>query len=129
MIELYQVIAIILGLIAILYSIITFRDGKMSIGMLLLWILIWLIIIIISMYPNDTNYLASYTGIGRGLDFVLILGILVCFYLIFKMYNKIENIEEELTDLVREIAIQNKKIGIEEEEKILNESDIENPKK
>jgi hypothetical protein len=129
MIELYQVIAIILGLIAILYSIIRFRDGKMSIGMLLLWILIWLIIIIISMYPNDTNYLASYTGIGRGLDFVLILGILVCFYLIFKMYNKIENIEEELTDLVREIAIQNKKIGIEEEEKILNESDIENPKK
>lgn len=129
MIELYQVIAIILGLIAILYSIIRFRDGKMSIGMLLLWILIWLIIIIISLYPNDTNYLASYTGIGRGLDFVLILGILVCFYLIFKMYNKIENIEEELTDLVREIAIQNKKIGIEEDEKILNESDIENPKK
>ena len=129
MIELYQVIAIILGLIAILYSILRFRDGKMSIGMLLVWILIWLIIIIISIYPNDTNYLASYTGIGRGLDFVLILGILVCFYLIFKMYNKIENIEEELTDLVREIAIQNKKIGIEEDEKILNESDIENPKK
>jgi hypothetical protein len=129
MIELYQVIAIILGLIAILYSIIRFRDGKMSIGMLLLWILIWLIIIIISIYPNDTNYLASYTGIGRGLDFVLILGILICFYLIFKMYNKIENIEEELTDLVREIAIQNKNTGIKEDEKILNEFDSENPKK
>jgi hypothetical protein len=129
MIELYQVIAIILGLIAILYSILRFRDGKMSIGMLLIWILIWLIIIIISLYPNDTNYLASYTGIGRGLDFVLILGILICFYLIFKMYNKIENIEEELTDLVREIAIQNKNTGIEEDEKILNKSGIENPEK
>jgi hypothetical protein len=129
MIELYQVIAIILGLIAILYSILQFRDGKMSIGMLLLWILIWLIVIIVSLYPNDTNYLASYTGIGRGLDFVLILGILLSFYLIFKMYNKIEDIEEELTDLIREIAIQNKKIGIEEEETILNKSDIENPKK
>ena len=129
MIELYQVIAIILGLIAILYSILQFRDGKMSIGMLLLWILIWLIVIIVSLYPNDTNYLASYTGIGRGLDFVLILGILLSFYLIFKMYNKIEDIEEELTDLIRGIAIQNKKIGIEEEETILNKSDIENPKK
>ena len=129
MIELYQVIAIILGLIAILYSILRFRDGKMSIGMLLVWILIWLIIIIISIYPNDTNYLASYTGIGRGLDFVLILGILVCFYLIFKMYNKIENIEEELTDLVREIAIQNKNTGIKEDEKILKEFDSENPEK
>ncbi len=128
MIELYQIIAIILGLIAILYSILRFRDGKMSVGMLLAWILIWVIIIIISLYPNDTNYLASYSGIGRGLDFVLILGILVSFYLIFKMYNKIENIEEELTDLVRELAIQNKNNGMKEDKTILNKSD-ENSKK
>ena len=127
MIELYQVIAIILGLIAILYSILRFRDGKMSIGMLLVWIVIWLIVIIISLYPNDTNYLANYTGIGRGLDFVLIIGILLSFYLIFKMYNKIESIEEELTDLVRELAIQNKNTGIKEDENILTESDIEKP--
>jgi len=129
MIELYQLIAIVLGLLAIIYSILRFRDGKMSLGMFLLWILLWIIVIIISLYPNDTNYLAIYTGIGRGLDFVLILGILISFYLIFKMYNKIETIEEELTDLVREIAIQNKNTGIQEDEKILNESDVENPEK
>ena len=129
MIELYQIIAIILGLIAILYSILRFRDGKMSLGMLLAWILIWVIIIIISLYPNDTNYLANYSGIGRGLDFVLILGILVSFYLIFKMYNKIENIEEELTDLVRELAIQNKNNGMKEDKTILNKSYDENSKK
>lgn len=128
MIELYQIIAILLGLIAILYSILRFRDGKMSLGMLLAWILIWVIIIIISLYPNYTNYLASYSGIGRGLDFVLILGILVSFYLIFKMYNKIENIEEELTDLVRELAIQNKNNGMKEDKTILNKFD-ENSKK
>lgn len=127
MIELYQIIAIVLGLIAILYSIIRFRNGMMSVGMLFLWIAIWLIIIIISLYPNDTNYLASYTGIGRGLDFVLILAILLSFYLIFKMYNKIESIEEELTDLVREIAIQNKNTGMNEDKKIQKESDIEHP--
>jgi hypothetical protein len=45
------------------------------------------------------------------------------------MYNKIETIEEELTDLVREIAIQNKNTGIQKDEKVLNESDNENPKK
>jgi len=129
MIELYQLIAIFLGLLAIIYSILRFRDGKMSLGMFLLWILLWIIVIIISLYPNDTNYLAIYTGIGRGLDFVLILGILISFYLIFKMYNKIETIEEELTDLVREIAIQNKNTGIQKDEKVLNESDNENPKK
>lgn len=118
MIELYQILAIILGLIAIIYSILRFRDGKMSLGMLLLWILIWLVIIIISLYPNLTNYFAIYSGIGRGLDFVLILGLLLSFYLIFKMYNKIETLDEELTNLVREIAIQNKNNGLDDDKKL-----------
>ena len=129
MIELYQVIAIFLGITAILLSILRFRDGKMSLGMLLVWILIWLVVIIISIYPNLTNYLAIYSGIGRGLDFALILGLLLSFYLIFKMYNKIETIEEELTDLVRELAIQNKNSGIKEDDKNKNTSNLKNLEK
>lgn len=96
----------------------------MSLGMLMAWIVIWLIIIIISIYPNDTNYLASYTGIGRGLDFVLIIGLILSFYLIFKMYNKIEVIEEELTDLIRELAIQNK--NTDNKDKMEDKVDLDN---
>ncbi len=81
----------------------------MSIGMLLLWIVIWLLVIFISFDPQSTSELAAITGLGRGLDVVLILGLLLSFYLIFRMYSKIENIEEELTNLTREIAISNAK--------------------
>lgn len=116
MIMLYQIIAIFLGFLAIILSVIRFRDGKMSLGMLLAWVIIWLFVIFFSIYPNTTNYLASFTGIGRGLDFALILGLLLCFYMIFKMYNKIETVEEELTDLVRELAIQRKSISEDEKE-------------
>jgi hypothetical protein len=80
----------------------------MSFGMMLLWILIWGLVIFVGLDPNSTNFLAIYTGIGRGLDFVLIIGLLLCFYLIFKMYNKIETVEEELTDLIRELALARK---------------------
>jgi len=114
MLMLYQVIAIILGILAIVLSILRFRDGKMSMGMMFLWIIIWLVVIFVAIDPNSTNFLAIYTGIGRGLDFVLIIGLLLCFYLIFKMYNKIETVEEELTDLVRELALA-RKIGEEKE--------------
>jgi hypothetical protein len=124
MIELYQIIAIIVSIIVLILSILRFRDGKMSLGMLMAWIVIWLIIIIISIYPNDTNYLASYTGIGRGLDFVLIIGLILSFYLIFKMYNKIEVIEEELTDLIRELAIQNK--NTDNKDKMEDKVDLDN---
>ncbi len=116
MLMIYQVIAIILGILAIVLSILRFRDGKMSLGMMFVWILIWLGVIFIAIDPNSTNFLAVYTGIGRGLDFVLIIGLLLCFYLIFKMYNKIETVEEELTDLVRELALA-RKMGEDTKEK------------
>ena len=116
MLMIYQVIAIILGILAIILSILRFRDGKMSLGMMFVWILIWLGVIFIAIDPNSTNFLAVYTGIGRGLDFVLIIGLLLCFYLIFKMYNKIETVEEELTDLVRELALA-RKMGEDTKEK------------
>ncbi|MGB8232554.1 MAG: DUF2304 family protein [Methanobacterium sp.] len=124
-IEIYQIIAVLLGIIAITLSILRFRDGKMSLGMLVVWFLIWIIVIFIALFPNTTNYLAIITGIGRGLDFALILGLLLSFYLIFKMYNKIENIEEELTDLVRELALQRRNMGLEEDDKIKSKSENE----
>ena len=114
-IQLYQVFGIIIGIIAIILSILRFREGKMSLGMLALWIFISIMIIGISINPELTNLFASVTGIGRGLDFILIIGLIGCYYLIFKIYTMIENMEKEITQLVREIALQNEKINKEKE--------------
>lgn len=105
----YQIIGILIGIAGITITISRFRDGKMSMGMMALWNLIWFLLILISIYPQSTTIFASITGIGRGLDFILILGLILSFYLNFKLYNRIETVEEELTDLVREIAISNEK--------------------
>ncbi|KAF5086883.1 DUF2304 domain-containing protein [Methanobacterium aggregans] len=103
----YQILGILVGLFAVIITILRFRDGKMSLGMMALWNLIWLLLILISIYPASTSIFAKVTGIGRGLDLILILGLIMSFYLIFKLYSRLETVEEELTDLVREIAIQN----------------------
>jgi hypothetical protein len=103
----YQIVGILIGFFGIIITILRFRDSKMSMGMMFLWNMIWLILILISIYPALTSFFASVTGIGRGLDVILILGLIMSFYLNFKLYNRIETVEEEITDLVREIAIQN----------------------
>ncbi|MGF7119162.1 DUF2304 domain-containing protein [Methanobacterium oryzae] len=105
-IHIYQIFGIVIGIIAIVLSMLRFREGKMSLSMLVLWIFIWIMIIGISINPELTNLFASVTGIGRGLDFILIIGLIGCYYLIFKMYTMIENMEKEITKLVREIALQ-----------------------
>ena len=108
----YQIIGIFVGFIAILWTILRFRKGKLSPGMMILWNLIWIVVIIVSIYPALTSFIAKFTGIGRGLDLALVLGLLLGYYLIFKVYNKLETLEEELTDLVREIAIQNENLNV-----------------
>lgn len=103
---LYQYIGIIIGIIGILITFMRFKDAKMSFNMLIVWIVIWLLLIIFSIDPDTTSALASITGIGRGLDLILIIGLIGCYYFIFKIYNLIENVEGEISSLVREIALE-----------------------
>jgi hypothetical protein len=103
---LYQYIGLIIGIIGIIVTFLRFKEGKMSLNMLLVWSAIWILLIIFSIDPDTTSLLASVTGIGRGLDLILIIGLIGCYYFIFKIYNMMENIEEEITHLVREIALE-----------------------
>jgi hypothetical protein len=112
----YQYIGIIIGIIGIIYTFIRFRDGKMSPGMLLIWSTIWIILIGLSIFPNATGFFAGLTGIGRGLDVILILGLIGCYYLIFRIYNMIDNIEQQITKIAREMALKNDNQAKEDEE-------------
>ncbi len=108
---LYQYIGLFIGIVGMIFTFLRFKDAKMSFNMLLVWAVIWLLLIIFSIYPETTSILASVTGIGRGLDLILIIGLIGCYYFIFKIYNLIENVEEEITSLVREIALQRGETG------------------
>jgi hypothetical protein len=103
---LYQYIGVLIGLIGIIVTFLRFKSGKMSLNMLLVWSAVWILLIIFSVNPDTSSLLARATGIGRGLDLILIIGLIGCYYFIFKIYNMIENVEEEITHLVQEIALE-----------------------
>ncbi|QUH24135.1 DUF2304 family protein [Methanobacterium alkalithermotolerans] len=120
----YPYIAGLIALIGIILSIIRFREGRTSPRMLLFWIIIWIMVILISFFPQETTIFANIFGIGRGLDFIIILGLIGCYYLIFKIYTMIERLESDISQLVREIAIKNEKI-----ESIIEKIEISSSKK
>ncbi|MDI9623856.1 MAG: DUF2304 family protein [Methanothermobacter sp.] len=103
---LYQIIGTLTGLIGIILSIKRFKEGKTSPTVFVLWLLAWGSLIIISISPNATSYLANIMGIGRGLDLIIILAIIGAYYLLFRIYIMIENLEMEITKLVRELALR-----------------------
>lgn len=101
----YQYLGVLIGILAVIIAIIRFRDGKTSSSMLIFWIVIWSLISLLSVFPETTTVFANLFGIGRGLDLILILGLIASYYLIFKLYTLIEKLEMEITELVRQIAL------------------------
>ncbi|MEK7072456.1 MAG: DUF2304 domain-containing protein, partial [Patescibacteria group bacterium] len=71
------------------------------------WLVIWLVAILIIWYPQTTTYLAARVGIGRGVDLVIYISIIVIFYLMFRLLLKIEQIEKQITKIVRYDSLKN----------------------
>lgn len=82
----------------------------------LLWIILWFFVILFAFIPELSTPLARLFGIERGLDFLVIVSIIFMFYLIFRLYIKIDTFQQNITLLVRELALENEIKYDEEEE-------------
>lgn len=73
------------------------------------WSLFWIFGIILVWQPTLADHVASFLQVGRGTDAILYLSLVTIFYLLFKAYIRFERMERTLTDMVREIAILERK--------------------
>jgi len=103
--ELIQVIIIIFALFALSRVFLRFKDNKLSKNEFMFWVLVWLAVIITAIIPSIISALSQKFGIGRGMDLLVYISILVLFYLIFRLYVKTERIEKEITVIVRKTAM------------------------
>ena len=53
-----------------------------------------------------TDLLARWVGVGRGVDTAMYLGFLMIFYLVFRAFGKLEDLDRQLTRIVRANAIK-----------------------
>ncbi len=100
-----QIIATIIILIIFYQLIKKFIKDKASLTKIIFWVLFWGISLIIIWLPKETiDNIGSIFGVGRGIDVLVYLSIILLFYSNFKQTEKIEKLEKEITKLVREIA-------------------------
>jgi hypothetical protein len=57
------------------------------------------------LYPEITNQLAHFLGIGRGADLIFYMAILGFGYLVFVLYSKITKLENQLASIVRKQSL------------------------
>lgn len=104
-----QIILLFFILFALSRAYLRFKEGKLKLGEFLFWLGLWLLAIFSIFNPAFTNYLAKLLGIGRGADVLIYISIALLFYLIFRINVMLENLREEISRVVREIALKEKR--------------------
>jgi hypothetical protein len=101
-----RVFAIVLALVAISKSYVDFRGRRESPQMFLLWTLIWISIVFVGMFPDLVAILVSAGGGSVGIGTFLGMVIVFLFFLVYRMYVRVEVLEQKLTVVVRELALR-----------------------
>mgnify|MGYP001203859899 CR=1 FL=1 len=106
--EIIQIIIVLFALFALSRAFLRFKDNKLTKIEFVFWGLVWVVAIVLSFIPGILGFFSKILGIGRGTDLLIYLSIILLFYLIFRLYVKMESIRKDITLLVRKFAIENK---------------------
>jgi hypothetical protein len=114
-----QIVLICFAAFAISRVVISYRRGGIRMLHLGLWILFWASVVVVALRPGTTDLLATWMGVGRGVDTAMYLALLLIFYLLFRQFGKIEDLDRQLTRVVRANALRE----MEEDLAITNKSE------
>ena len=109
MLILFQILFILFSLVALWSIVDRGRNGGMGPKGIAFWILFWMAADIAVIWPSTTSVVANFFGIGRGSDFVVYVSLALIFFILFRLHIKIEGVNRDLTTVVRDKAIKEKK--------------------
>ncbi len=102
-----QIVLLALVLFFISRVVLRAREKVIPAKTAVFWIVIWLAALIGILLPKTTTQLAGIFGVGRGVDIIVYVSLVLLFYLVFRVYVMIEDLRRDITSLVRQIALQN----------------------
>jgi hypothetical protein len=102
-----KVFSVVLAGIAISKSYVDFLEKRESAPMFVLWVLTWSGIVIIALFPQIVDLVIAYSGGGRmGLGTFFGMVLVFLFFVVYRIYVKLERMERRLTALVQELALR-----------------------
>src|ERR1043166_9113721 len=102
-----KIFSLVQAAIALSKSYVDFRSKIESLRMFVFWIVTWTAIIVIALFPSIIDLLISSFGGGRtGLGTFFGMGLVFLFFLVYRMYVKIERLEQKLTKTIQELALR-----------------------
>lgn len=106
---LIQILAVALIILILVKTIADFEKKRIGGKVFVFWTVIWLAMIILAALPYVTGPLAKLMGVGRGIDVAVYFSILFIFFIVFKIISKLTKIEREISEIVQNLALKDKK--------------------
>jgi|SRR5579862_6078993 len=101
-----QIVLVLFALFAWSRVLIGLRRGTVTMTPFVLWSLAWAAVIVVAVRPETTAAAARVFGVGRGADLAIYLALMLVFFLVFRLFARIEGLERELTRFVRADALK-----------------------
>jgi small membrane protein len=103
---LIQILIVGFALYALSRAVLRFRAGELHLAETAVWALFWAGVIVVAVRPETSSRAAELLGVGRGADLVVYLSVIALFWLVFRLFVRIERMERSITRLIREIGLK-----------------------
>jgi len=101
-----KVFSVLLAAIAISKSYVDLRARVESLQMFIFWVVTWTMIVLVALFPAIVDYLIASSRYGpTGLGTVFGMGLVFLFFLLYRIYVKMERVEQKLTKTIQELAL------------------------
>jgi hypothetical protein len=102
----FQIVTLPLIALIVLAIVIQFARRRLAPRIGFAWIVLWSAAAVSIADPELLVRAAHFLGIGRGADLVLYLSVIFSFSAFFITYMRFRRVDEQLTTIVRSIAIR-----------------------
>ncbi len=106
-----QIFATIFALFALSRVIIRLKAHQLTVRETLFWGIIWASVISVVWIPNIALFISRNLGLEtrQPIDSLVYISIVLLLYLMYRIHAKQENLEQEVTRLIRIVSIQQAK--------------------
>lgn len=110
MINFLSIGLILSSILALLYILVSFKTKKrVHILAELFFLAIFSFVLVVSLFPQILRFIEEIFGLTSAIQTIIYFSIFTSYILIFTLYRRIELQRQEITKLVRELALQEKK--------------------
>ena len=123
----YQWLALLIACFFMYKVIKQYHLRKRLFGSTIIWVLFWIVTCILALMPDTASIsIAEFLGIDSNINAVFFLGLGFLYFFMFYTTAVIEKLEKQMTDIVRNLALDNQKLKeqLKEAKEIKNEDSL-----